>query len=158
MLFGVCTGVRERKMRAVIQRVKRAVLCVDGKTVSEIPWGLVVFLGVGRGDTREQADKTVARIAALRVFSDGDGKMNLSVRDVGGQVLFVSQFTLYGDVSRGNRPSFTQAEEPLRAKELYDYAAEQLKKQGVTVKKGVFGADMQIEQHNDGPVTILTEY
>jgi D-tyrosyl-tRNA(Tyr) deacylase len=97
------------------------------------------------------------KIAGLRIFEDTDGKMNLSVKDVGGEVLLVSQFTLYGDASHGNRPSFTLAERPERAEPLYEYAIKTLQGLGVTVKKGVFGGDMQIEQHNDGPVTILLE-
>ena len=97
------------------------------------------------------------KIANLRIFEDENGKMNLSVKDVGGEVLLVSQFTLYGDASHGNRPSFTLAERPEQAEPLYDYAVERLRDYGVTVKKGVFGADMQISQHNDGPVTILLE-
>lgn len=145
-------------MRAVVQRVKRTTLCVDGKLISEIPFGLVVFFGVGRGDTTAQADYIVKKIAGLRIFEDEAGKMNLDVATVSGEILFVSQFTLYGDCSHGNRPSFTMAEEPEKANELYEYAAEQLRKlSGVPVKTGVFGGDMKIEQYNDGPVTILLE-
>lgn len=145
-------------MRAVVQRVKRASLSVDGKGVSDIGAGLVVFLGVGQGDICAQADKIAQKIANLRVFSDENGKMNRSVKDVGGEVLLVSQFTLYSDCAHGNRPSFTAAEEPTKANALYEYCAEQLCGFGVTVKQGVFGADMQIEQLNDGPVTILLEF
>ena len=144
-------------MKAVVQRVKQTRLSVDGKTVSEIPFGLTVFLGVQVGDTAKEAAYLAKKIAALRIFEDENGKMNLSVKDVGGEVLLVSQFTLYGDASHGNRPSFTLAERPERAEPLYEYAVEQLIAQGVTVKKGVFGADMKIEQYNDGPVTILLE-
>ncbi len=144
-------------MKAVVQRVKRTVLRVDGALISEIPFGLTVFLGVRSGDEEKQAAYLAKKIAALRIFEDEKGKMNLSVKDVGGEVLMVSQFTLYGDASHGNRPSFTLAERPERAEPLYEYAVEQLSAQGITVKKGVFGADMQIEQHNDGPVTILLE-
>jgi D-tyrosyl-tRNA(Tyr) deacylase len=144
-------------MRAVVQRVKNASLRVDGKLISEIPFGLVVFFGVKVGDGEAQADYLVKKIAALRIFEDENGKMNLSVKDVGGEVLFVSQFTLYGDASHGNRPSFILAERPEKASPLYDYAAEKLAQQGVPVKKGIFGADMKIDQLNDGPVTILLE-
>ncbi|MBQ8296119.1 MAG: D-tyrosyl-tRNA(Tyr) deacylase [Clostridia bacterium] len=144
-------------MKAVVQRVKRTTLCVDGKLISEIPFGLTVFLGVKTGDTEKEAAYLAKKIAALRIFEDENGKMNLSVKDVGGEVLLVSQFTLYGDSSHGNRPSFTLAERPERAEPLYEYAVEQLASYGVTVKKGVFGADMKIEQLNDGPVTILLE-
>jgi D-tyrosyl-tRNA(Tyr) deacylase len=144
-------------MRAVVQRVKSASLRVDGELISEISFGLVVFFGVRTGDGKEQADYIAKKIAALRIFEDENGKMNLSVKDVGGEVLFVSQFTLYGDLSHGNRPSFTLAERPEKASPLYDYAAEKLSAQGVPVKKGVFGVDMKIEQMNDGPVTILLE-
>ena len=144
-------------MKAVVQRVKATRLVVDGQLISEIPFGLTVFLGVKTGDTEKEADYLAKKIAALRIFEDENGKMNLSVKDVGGEVLFVSQFTLYGDASHGNRPSFTLAERPERANALYEYAAKKLVEQGVTVKLGVFGADMQIEQHNDGPVTILLE-
>ncbi len=144
-------------MKAVVQRVKKTTLFVDGQTVSEIPFGLTVFLGVKTGDTEAQAAYLAKKISALRIFEDENGKMNLSVKDVGGEVLLVSQFTLYGDASHGNRPSFTLAERPERAEPLYEYAVEQLRSYGVTVKKGVFGADMQIAQHNDGPVTILLE-
>ena len=144
-------------MKAVVQRVKRTALKVDGELISEIPFGLTVFLGVQCGDTREQADYLMRKIAALRVFEDENGKMNLSVKDVGGEVLLVSQFTLLGDASHGNRPSFTLAERPELAEPLYEYAKTQLTAQGVVVKGGVFGADMQILQTNDGPVTIFLE-
>ena len=144
-------------MKAVAQRVKKTTLKVDGELISEIPFGLTVFLGVKVGDTEKEAAYLAKKIAGLRVFEDENGKMNLSVKDVGGEVLLVSQFTLYGGTSRGNRPSFTLAERPEHAQALYEYAVKELSNYGIIVKKGVFGADMQIEQHNDGPVTILME-
>ena len=144
-------------MKAVVQRVKQTRLSVDGKTVSEIPFGLTVFLGVKTGDTEKEGAYIAKKIAGLRIFEDENGKMNLSVKDVGGEVLLVSQFTLYGDASHGNRPSFTLAERPEKAEPLYEYVVKELSAYGVTVKKGVFGADMKIEQFNDGPVTILLE-
>ena len=145
-------------MRAVVQRVKATSLSFDGKLVSAIDFGLTVFLGVKRGDTEEQTEKLAKKIANLRIFEDDNGKMNLSVKDVGGQILLVSQFTLYGNCSHGNRPDFMLAESPDRAKELYEYCAEKLREQGITVKQGVFGADMKITQFNDGPVTIIMEF
>ncbi|MBE7079536.1 MAG: D-tyrosyl-tRNA(Tyr) deacylase [Clostridiales bacterium] len=144
-------------MKAVVQRVKYTSLSVDGRLISEIPFGLTVFLGVKVGDSEKEAEYLAKKIAALRVFEDENGKMNLSVKDVGGEVLLVSQFTLYGDTSHGNRPSFTLAERPEKAEPLYEYAVQALQAHGVTVKKGVFGADMQIRQENDGPVTIFIE-
>ena len=144
-------------MRAVVQRVKQTTLRVDGREISQIPFGLTVFLGVKEGDSKAQADYLMKKIAALRIFEDENGKMNLSVKDVGGEVLLVSQFTLYGDASHGNRPSFSLAACPALAEPLYEYAANALRALGVTVKTGVFGADMKIEQLNDGPVTILLE-
>ncbi|MBO5240179.1 MAG: D-tyrosyl-tRNA(Tyr) deacylase [Clostridia bacterium] len=144
-------------MKAVVQRVGKTSLKVDGELISEIPFGVTVFLGIKVGDEKEQADYLMRKISNLRIFEDENGKMNLSVKDVGGEVLLVSQFTLYGDASHGNRPSFTLAERPEKAEPLYEYAVSALQKQGVTVKKGVFGADMKIEQLNDGPVTILLE-
>ncbi len=144
-------------MRAVVQRVKEASLRVEGKLVSKIPFGLAVFFGVKAGDTQANADYIAKKVAGLRIFEDENGKMNLSVRDVGGEVLLISQFTLYGDASHGNRPSFTLAERPERAEPLYEYAAEKIREYGVPVRTGVFGADMKIEQLNDGPVTILLE-
>lgn len=144
-------------MKAVVQRVKHTTLSVDGELISEIPFGLTVFLGVKVGDSEKQAEFLAKKIANLRIFEDENGKMNLSVKDVGGEVLLVSQFTLYGDASHGNRPSFTLAERPEKAEPLYEYAVACLREQGVSVKTGVFGADMQILQHNDGPVTILLE-
>ena len=144
-------------MKFVAQRVASAALCVSGELVSEIGRGLVVYLGVRTGDSEKQAEKAMEKIAALRVFEDGAGKMNLSVRDVKGEVLLVSQFTLYGDARKGNRPSFTEAERPERANALYEHAVSFLRALDVPVRTGVFGADMQIEQHNDGPVTILYE-
>jgi D-tyrosyl-tRNA(Tyr) deacylase len=144
-------------MKAVVQRVKKTALRVDGELVSEIPFGLTVFLGVKTGDTEKEAAYIAKKIAGMRIFEDENGKMNLSVRDVGGEVLLVSQFTLYGDATKGNRPSFTLAARPEVAEPLYEYTVKELASYGVTVKKGVFGADMQIEQHNDGPVTILLE-
>ena len=144
-------------MRAVVQRVKETSLEVEGELISKIPFGLTVFLGVKVGDTEKAADYLAKKIAQLRIFEDENGKMNLSVKDVGGEVLLVSQFTLYGDASHGNRPSFSLAERPERAEALYEYAVKALSAYDIPVKKGVFGADMQIKQHNDGPVTILLE-
>lgn len=144
-------------MKAVIQRVKKTALRVDGELISEIPFGLTVFLGVKTGDTEKEAAYIAKKIAGMRIFEDENGKMNLSVQDVGGEVLLVSQFTLYGDATKGNRPSFTLAARPELAEPLYEYTVKELANYGVTVKKGVFGADMKIEQNNDGPVTILLE-
>lgn len=138
-----------------MQRVLNAELKVEGKLISKIGRGLVVFFGVKNGDVPADADKIVKKISALRIFEDENGKMNLSVGDVGGEVLFVSQFTLYGDASHGNRPSFTEAARPETAKPIYDYAAEKLRSLGIPVSTGIFGADMKILQENDGPVTIL---
>lgn len=144
-------------MKAVVQRVKHTALSVDGKLISEIDFGLAVFLGIKAGDEAAQTDLMAKKIANLRIFEDINGKMNLSVKDVGGQVLLISQFTLLGDCSHGNRPSFTDAERPERAVQLYELTAEKLRGWGVPVKTGVFGADMKIEQFNDGPVTIILE-
>lgn len=144
-------------MRAVIQRVKKTSLSVDGALVSEIPFGLAVYLGVKVGDTEKNAQGMAKKIAALRIFEDGNGKMNLSVKEVGGEILLISQFTLLGDCSHGNRPSFIEAERPERANPLYEYTAKLLRESGVTVKQGVFGADMKIQQYNDGPVTVIYE-
>ena len=144
-------------MKAVVQRVKQTTLSVNGELISQIPFGLTVFLGIKAGDTEKEGAYIAKKIAGLRIFEDENGKMNLSVKEVGGEVLLVSQFTLYGDASHGNRPSFTLAERPERAEPLYEQVASMLEGHGVTVKKGVFGADMKIEQYNDGPVTILLE-
>ena len=144
-------------MKVVVQRVKHTSLSVNGRLISEIPFGLAVYLGVKVGDTDDMPAQMAKKIAAMRIFEDENGKMNLSVRDVGGEILLISQFTLYGDCSHGNRPGFTMAERPERADMLYERTAEELRMLGVTVKTGVFGADMKIEQYNDGPVTIIYE-
>ncbi|MBD5585256.1 MAG: D-tyrosyl-tRNA(Tyr) deacylase [Clostridia bacterium] len=144
-------------MLSVIQRVGRTSLSVDGKLISEIPFGLAVYLGVKVGDTEEQARATAKKVAQLRIFEDENGKMNKSVKEVNGEILLISQFTLLGDCSHGNRPSFIEAERPEKAKPLYERTAELLREHGVTVKCGVFGADMKIEQYNDGPVTVIYE-
>lgn len=144
-------------MKAVVQRVKSATLKVDGNIISKIDGGLVVYFGVGVGDTYDKALYLANKIAKLRVFNDDNGKMNRSVLDVKGEVLSVSQFTLYGDVSHGNRPSYTGAEVPEKANDIYNYFSTKLGELGVPVKKGIFGADMKITQENDGPVTILYE-
>ena len=144
-------------MKVVVQRVKHTSLSVNGQLISEIPFGLAVYLGVKVGDTDDMPAQMAKKIAAMRIFEDENGKMNLSVMDVGGEILLISQFTLYGDCSHGNRPWFTMAERPERADMLYERTAEELRMLGVTVKTGVFGADMKIEQYNDGPVTIIYE-
>lgn len=144
-------------MKAVIQRVKRTALSVGGSLISEIPLGLAVYLGIKCGDTEDMTGVMAGKISRLRIFEDADGKMNLSVKDVKGEILLISQFTLYGDCSHGNRPSFTEAERPEAAEKLYLSTAEKLRELGLTVKTGVFGADMKIEQYNDGPVTVIYE-
>lgn len=144
-------------MKTVIQRVNEASLFVGGKLISCIGKGLVAYLGVETGDCEESARYLAGKTARMRIFEDEGGKMNLSVKDVGGEVLLVSQFTLLADVSHGNRPDFFAAENPLRAKELYLTFAKFLEEQGVKTSLGVFGADMKIEQSNDGPVTIIAE-
>ncbi|MBO5926719.1 MAG: D-tyrosyl-tRNA(Tyr) deacylase [Clostridia bacterium] len=144
-------------MKAVVQRVSEATLMVDGSVISKINKGLVVFFGVMVGDTLNQTEYLSSKISKLRIFEDENGKMNKSVLDVGGEILCVSQFTLLGDVTHGNRPSFTDAEAPQIASNIYDYFCLKLEENGVAVKRGVFGADMKITQVNDGPVTILYE-
>ena len=144
-------------MKAVIQRVNYANLKVDGKLISEINKGLVIFLGVGTLDTKENADYMIKKIPPLRIFEDENGKTNLNISQVGGEILLVSQFTLFADTSHGNRPSFINAGAPDMASDLYEYVAKGLEGAGLIVKKGVFGADMKITQENDGPFTILME-
>ena len=144
-------------MKAVVQRVNKATLDCDGKRISEIEKGLVVYFGVACGDTPDKADYLAKKITNLRVFCDENGKMNLSALQLGYSILCVSQFTLLADVSHGNRPGFTDAEEPAKANQLYCYFCDKLAEQGITVKRGVFGGDMIISQENYGPVTIIYE-
>jgi D-tyrosyl-tRNA(Tyr) deacylase len=139
-------------MRAVVQRVSSASVAVDEEQVASIGPGLLVLLGVRTGDGDNEADKIAAKLEALRVFEDADGKMNLSVRDVGGELLVVSNFTLYGDTRKGNRPSFVDAAPPEEAEPLYERVRSALGAQG-----GVFGARMSVALTNDGPVTLLIE-
>ena len=144
-------------MRAVVQRVNRAKVTVDDRTIGEIGNGLVVLLGIARDDTQDDAKYLVEKIAALRVFNDDQGKMNLSVRDVNGAMLVVSQFTLYGDVRRGLRPSWIDAAPPEIAAPLYDFFVAQARTVIGDVATGSFRAMMQVELVNDGPVTILLD-
>ncbi len=144
-------------MRAVVQRVKRGAVTVDGKIISQIEKGYVILLGIGPDDTDEQAAALARKIALLRVFEDTQGKMNLSLLDVGGEALVVSQFTLYADTRKGNRPSFTQAALPNIAEPLVERFAQHLAAQGVPVQQGQFGAEMLVDIVNDGPVTIFFE-
>ncbi len=144
-------------MRALIQRVSHASVTVDEKVVGRIGRGFVVLLGVTHADGRAEAEWIASKIAGLRVFDDDAGKMNLSLADVGGELLVVSQFTLYGDARKGRRPSFTEAAVPEQAEPLVDYFINQLREMGFTVASGVFGAHMDVSIHNDGPVTMLIE-
>jgi D-tyrosyl-tRNA(Tyr) deacylase len=145
-------------MRAVVQRVTRASVTVGGEVVGRIDRGLCVLLGAGAGDGEADLAYTVEKIVNLRIFPDDAGKMNRSVLEVGGGVLCVSQFTLYGDARKGRRPAFVDALEPVSAKALYEQALARLAAAGVTtVAAGIFGADMQVELVNDGPVTILLD-
>ena len=144
-------------MRAVIQRVTRASVTVEGDRVSEIRDGLLILLGIGPEDDEEKARAMTKKIAALRIFQDEADKMNLSVRDIGGSAIVVSQFTLYADCRKGNRPSFVGAAAPSLASLLVDRFAELLEEQGVPTQTGVFGAHMDVELLNSGPVTIILE-
>ena len=144
-------------MRVVVQRVSRAKVAVNGEVTGEIGLGLLVLLGVGTGDTKANADYLADKIIGLRIFEDPGGKMNLSVVDVGGAVLAVSQFTLYGDVRRGKRPSFDAAAPPQLARELYEYFVEKIRAAGLRCETGRFQEMMQVELVNEGPVTILLD-
>lgn len=144
-------------MKALIQRVKHAEVEVDGKPVSAIRTGYLVFLGVKKGDGEAQAEQLAKKIANLRIFEDENGKINRSISDVNGEVLAVSQFTLLANAAHGNRPDFLEAEVPALAEPLYSFFCDCLRQCGLTVKQGIFGADMKIELLNDGPFTIMLE-
>lgn len=144
-------------MRALLQRVSQAAVTVGDSVTGEIGTGLLVFLGIGRWDTSAQAERLAQKILHLRVFPDRQGKMNLSVADIAGQLLIVSQFTLYADVSRGNRPSYTAAAPPQIAEPLYESFVAACRTQGMYVATGVFQAAMQVRLVNDGPVTIMCD-
>lgn len=144
-------------MKTVIQRVGSANVVVDNKMVGKIEKGLVVLIGISDNDTKETINQMVRKIINLRIFSDENGKMNLSIKDINGKLLAISQFTLYADCTRGNRPSFTSAGRPDYAKELYEYFISKVKEEGISVSHGIFGADMQVSLTNDGPVTIVLE-
>lgn len=145
-------------MKLVVQRVKNANVVVENKTIGEIGQGFMVLLGVAPTDTKEIADFLVQKLIHLRVFEDENEKMNLSIQDIDGELLVVSQFTLYANCNHGNRPSFTEAAKPDLANELYEYFVEQCKKENIKkVATGEFGADMQVSIQNDGPVTIILE-
>ena len=144
-------------MKLVVQRVKNAEVKVDEKITGSIEKGFLVLLGVTHTDTKETADYLVKKLCKLRIFEDENEKMNLGLKDVGGSLLIVSQFTLYADCSEGNRPSFINAAKPDMANELYEYFCDKCKEQGIKVEKGIFGADMKVSLLNDGPVTIILE-
>lgn len=144
-------------MRILVQRVKEASVKVDGKLTGKIDNGFLVLLGITHTDNKEVADYLVKKLCNLRVFEDENEKMNLNIKDVNGKLLVVSQFTLYADTEKGNRPSFVKAAKPDMANELYEYFCEECKKQDIEVQKGIFGADMKVSLLNDGPVTVMLE-
>jgi D-tyrosyl-tRNA(Tyr) deacylase len=144
-------------MRAVIQRVKSAQVSVDGRVTGKIGSGLVVLLGVGKGDGESDLSFLTSKIPELRIFEDASGKFNLSLKEIGGEMLVVSQFTLYGDCRKGRRPSFTDAEDPILAKNLYEQFISKIKEQGIPVQTGEFQAKMEVHLVNDGPVTLILD-
>ena len=144
-------------MRAVIQRVSHAGVTVGGKVLGKIGKGFLILLGVSDEDTEEVADRLADKICKLRIFEDENGKTNLSLADVGGELLVISQFTLYADCRKGNRPSFTKAGAPDRANELYEYFMKRCKQYVDVVERGQFGADMKVELQNDGPFTLMLD-
>ena len=144
-------------MRVVLQRVRRASVTVDGERVSQIGRGYVLLVGVGRGDAAEEPGRLAERIANLRLFADDAGKTNLALADVDGEVLVVSQFTLYADISKGRRPSWTGAEDPAIAAERVETLAAGIETRGIRVGRGVFGAEMEVELVNDGPFTLMLD-
>ena len=144
-------------MKFVIQRVTHASVKVNNETVGNIGKGFMVLIGVSNEDTKEIADKMIKKLLGMRIFEDENGKTNLSLDDVNGELLLISQFTLYADCKKGNRPSFTDAGGPEMANELYEYIIEECKKSGKKVEKGIFGADMKVELLNDGPFTIVLD-
>ena len=144
-------------MRFIIQRVKKSSVTVDNKIVGRINKGFLVLIGITHTDTTEIADKMIKKMVNLRVFSDENDKMNLALKDVEGELLLISQFTLYADCKKGNRPSFVDAAKPEYANELYEYVIEKCKESGNKVQTGIFGADMKVELLNDGPVTIVLD-
>lgn len=144
-------------MRLVIQRVSHASVTVDGTIIGKINSGFLVLVGVGQKDTKADAERLGKKLINLRIFQDETGKINKSIRDVGGELLLVSQFTLYADCSHGNRPGFTEAAPPALAKELYEYLIDFCRKQVPIVEHGEFGADMKVELLNDGPFTVILE-
>ena len=144
-------------MRIVLQRVTSASVSVDGEVTGRIGTGYLVLLGVGQGDTEEDCRRLADKLINLRIFSDENGKINLSLADVGGELLVVSQFTLYADCRKGNRPNFIQAGKPDEAERLYNYFADYCRSKGKHVETGIFGADMKVELVNDGPFTIVLE-
>lgn len=144
-------------MRAVVQRVTNADVKIDGRVNGKIDNGLLVLLGVGNGDTEEDMKYIADKIIKLRIFSDENDKMNLSLEDVGGSMLVISQFTLYGDCSHGRRPYFGNAMEPVSANEMYEKFVAYIKEQGIHTETGEFGADMKVSLTNDGPVTIILD-
>ena len=144
-------------MRFVIQRVTHASVTVDGQVLGKIEDGFCVLIGVSNDDTREIADKMVKKMCGLRIFQDSEGKTNLSLADVGGSLLLISQFTLYADCKKGNRPSFVKAGEPGMAEEMYEYIIAEAGKYVTNVQRGEFGADMKIELLNDGPFTVILD-
>ncbi len=144
-------------MRFVIQRVTKATVTVDEKVVGKIDKGFMVLIGVSNEDTKEIADKMIKKLTGMRIFDDENGKTNLGLADVGGQLLLISQFTLYADCKKGNRPSFIKAGDPDMANEMYEYIVEECKKTVSVVEKGIFGADMKVDLLNDGPFTIILD-
>ncbi len=144
-------------MRAVVQRVKSAEVWVDGRVIGKIGKGLLVFLGIARGDGENDLHYLTSKIPHLRIFEDESEKFNLSLKEIGGEILVVSQFTLYGDCRKGRRPSFTEAEEPILAKTLYDRFISELRAQGIPIQTGEFQAKMEVSLINDGPVTLLLD-
>lgn len=145
------------KLRSVVQRVTRASVRVEGETVGKIGAGLLILFGVGENDAPSDLEWMVEKIVGLRIFEDDEGKMNRSVQDSSGEILMVSQFTLYGDCRKGKRPSFSTAAPPEQAKVLFEQAVEKVRAYGIRVETGVFQADMQVELVNDGPVTLLID-